>query len=105
VRKAHQTLARLFWIHLDRSHHSRVFVIENVAVKWEDAGDARIAKIQAQLHGGVRTGTIPSRQNYSVSPLWTRQLPAINLQKQKVDLMNVEGVDFAGVTRKRFQSV
>ena len=90
---------------MDRSHHSRILVVEYVAVKWENAGDARIAKIQTQFHGGVRTGTIPSRQNYSVSPLWTRQLPAINLQKQKVDLMNVEGVDFAGVTRKRFQSV
>ncbi len=85
----------LRWIHLNLGHHAAVFVVENVAVIHKGSGDIGIPKIHAQGHAGIRASARPIRNLDRVLKVGIRDRHSVDCHNQKVDLVNVEGMDLA----------
>lgn len=81
----------------DDAHHAPVFVLQKVAVIHEGADDAGIAKVHAQFDAGIlRRGAIPIGDVDGVAEIGFLNGDPIPFRQEKMDLMDVEGVEFGG---------
>src|SRR5271168_766371 len=81
--------------HLNRAHHSPVFVLQQVAVVNNRANDGGVAKIHAQFHAGESGGlAVPKGYVKSVTQEGFVHVSAEAFEQQKVELVNVKGMQF-----------
>src|SRR5215469_8646095 len=81
--------------HLNGSHHSSIFMFENMAVKHEGANNRWVPKVHSELHTWIGTSTVPIGQVNRIPLRWVADWASIPGQHFEVDLMDVENMIFA----------
>lgn len=76
-------------------------MIQDVAVVNKSSCDVRIAEVHTNLDAGIGALSIPEGNVVSVLHRRVLKRHAINRQDQKMDLVHMEGVFFAGVILDR----
>src|SRR5277367_4884705 len=78
---------------LNRSHHSPIFVLENVAMVGESTDDIGIAEIQSQFNAWIfRILAIPETDADGIAKIGFVYSIAVTFQNDEVALMYVEGM-------------
>ena len=68
---------------LNFGHHSRIFVIENVAVQKEGAPDDRVAEVGDYVQRAGATIFLTVRNDHAIAPVWMRDCYTIEFFTKK----------------------
>ena len=85
------------WIDSDRAHHAFVFVFQKMAMIDEGSHRIRVAKVHAQANAGIgERASVEVGHVHGVAQKILIDRLAHVIEQQKMQLMNVKGMQFAG---------